>query len=56
MIQYSDFTPSEKPTAVIGGKLGPVNTAALHALAVNAMALAVAMPSDAPTASAGVAV
>jgi hypothetical protein len=48
MISYSDYTPSESPIAVIGGSIAPVDAAVIHSLAVNAMALAVAMPSSAP--------
>lgn len=49
MISYSDYTPSESPIAVIGGVVAPVDSAVIHSLAVNAMALAVAIPSSAPS-------
>jgi hypothetical protein len=48
MITYSDYTPSETPVAVIGGTIAAVDAAAIHSLAVNAMALALAIPSSAP--------
>jgi hypothetical protein len=48
MISYNDYTPSETPVAVIGGTIAPVDAAVIHSLAVNAMALAVAIPSSAP--------
>jgi hypothetical protein len=48
MITYSDYTPSEIPIAVIGGRVAAVDAAVIHSLAVNAMALAVAIPSSAP--------
>ena len=49
MITYSDYTPSEAPVAVIGGTIAPVESAVIHSLAVNAMALAVAIPSSLKT-------
>jgi len=49
MITYSDYTPSEAPVAVIGGTIAPVESAVIHSLAVNAMALAVAIPSSPKT-------
>jgi hypothetical protein len=48
MISYSDYTPAESPIAVIGGIIAPVDSTVIHSLAVNAMALAVAIPSFAP--------
>jgi hypothetical protein len=48
MISYSDYTPSESPIAVVGGIVVPVDSTVIHSLAVNAMALAVAIPSSAP--------
>lgn len=48
---YSDYTTASEPTAVIDGKRVAVDRSALHLLAVNAMALAVALPSTAPSAA-----
>jgi hypothetical protein len=49
MIDYSDFKPISEPHVVIDGQLVPADAEALHVLAVNAMALAVGMPSEAPS-------
>jgi len=48
VIKYSDYEPSDAPVAVIAGKLVELDHHALHVLSVNAMALAVAMPSTTP--------
>lgn len=44
MIRYADYTPPAAPSVVVGGKLVPYDTRSLHALAQNAMLLAVGTP------------
>jgi hypothetical protein len=46
MIEYTDYTPSSFVTAVINGERVTLDKTAIHTIAVNAMALAVAMPSS----------